>query len=469
MFFATKTLPAQVPDPVVAAEAPVPGAGHHYIENGAETVNPADGSVTFDLPLQPPAGRGLSAMFGIRYSGGEQFFLSNWLSQNGSLEWWPNGYFGSGPFQVGGWSYDLPVLTAATSIFWSAEIPNGCPNGVCTFSLNLCYGNDSYVFRGLDGVQYSLPLGSVWPDPNNTQNGFCPAPPNNVKGPGNKHGVLSTFQSSSLTTVADQLGTSYQFPVGSGQPAEPANPPGNPIMWGDLATNITDRNGNQLTLSGNSYQDSTGRTVVSWSGIGNTGDQITVSGLSGPITLKWTTTPVSFPETGHNVGGGSFNCSLAGGTNNSASVVSEIDLPNAQKYTFQYDGTYGRVSKITFPDGGYVRYVWGLYNSAMTTHASWNQNGNPVSCDFVFDIPAVSDRYVSYDGSTEVLHQQFSYALPTWSGGNNNTWSAKQTTVTSADLLTGQVTKTVYSYENTFRRSEQAAPGSLCDPGVPAA
>ena len=39
----------------------------------------------------------------------------------------------------------------------------------------------------------------------------------------------------------------------------------------------------------------------------------------------------------------------------------EIDLPNGQKYTFQYESTYGKVAKITFPDGGYVRYVWGLY------------------------------------------------------------------------------------------------------------
>lgn len=225
---------------------------------------------------------------------------------------------------------------------------------------------------------------------------------------------------------------------------EPIIPPGNPIMWGVLPTSITDRNGNQLIQSSSGYNDPTGRVAVSWSSVGSSsGDQINIAGLSGPITVKWTTTPVSFPETGYNIGTWPNTCSLGGGTTSSASVVSEIDLPNGQKYTFQYDGTYGRVSKIAFPDGGYVRYVWGLYRSAKTTHASWNQNGNPASCDFIFDTPAITDRYVSYDGSTEVLHQQFSYAVPTWSG---NWWSSKQTTVTSTDLLTGQVTKTVYSY-----------------------
>jgi YD repeat-containing protein len=441
---------AQVPDPTVAAEAPQPGVGHHYIGNGAETVNPADGSLSFDLRLQPPPGRGLSAMFGIRFNGGEQFYLSNRTTYNQNLVWTPNWEpAGQAPWQVGAWSYDLPILTATTSIFWSAEIPNnGCPNGVCTYALNLCYGNDSYVFRGLGGVQYSVPLGSVFPDPNNSQSGYCPAPPNNVKSPANNHGILSSFQGSSLTTVVDQSGTTYQFPVGSGQPMEPIYPPGNPIMWGDLATSITDRNGNQLTLSGNSYKDSTGRTAVSWTGIGNTGDQITISGLGGPITLKWTATPVSYPETGYNAGYTLVPCTLNGGSANSVSVVNEIDLPNSQKYTFQYDGTYGKISKITFPDGGYVRYVWGLYGSAMATHASWTvgQSGTAESCDFIFDVPAVTDRYVSFDGTTEVLHQQFAYALPTWSG---NTWSTKQTTVTSTDLLTNQVTKTVYTYGPT--------------------
>jgi len=230
-------------------------------------------------------------------------------------------------------------------------------------------------------------------------------------------------------------------------------------MGGALASTITDRNGNQLILTGNGnplilgtggYQDPTGRTAVSWTSIGNTGntgDQITVSGL-GPLTLKWTTTSVSFPETGYNLDYSPLPCTIAGSPTN-ITVLSEIDFPSSQKYTFLYDGTYGKVSKITFPDGGYVRYVWGLYHSAKGLHATWSQNGSPASCDFIFDLPAVTDRYVSYDGTTEVLHQQFSYALPTWlsqAGAAGPSWTTKQTTVTSTDLLTGQVTKTIYTY-----------------------
>src|ERR1039458_3522760 len=53
----------QVVDPVTMAQAPVPGVGHHYIGMGTETVNPADGSVNFDLPILTPAGRGLCFPF----------------------------------------------------------------------------------------------------------------------------------------------------------------------------------------------------------------------------------------------------------------------------------------------------------------------------------------------------------------------------------------------------------------------
>jgi hypothetical protein len=63
---------AQVPDPVMAAQAPVSGSGHNYIGLATETVNPADGSLTFDLPLPLPPGRGISLPFSIHYDSGLQ-------------------------------------------------------------------------------------------------------------------------------------------------------------------------------------------------------------------------------------------------------------------------------------------------------------------------------------------------------------------------------------------------------------
>ena len=70
LVLASSPVMAQVPDPVVAAQAPVPGSGHNYIGLANETVNPADGSLTFDLPLPLPPGRGISLPFSIHYDSG---------------------------------------------------------------------------------------------------------------------------------------------------------------------------------------------------------------------------------------------------------------------------------------------------------------------------------------------------------------------------------------------------------------
>jgi hypothetical protein len=387
---------AQVPDPTFSAEAPVSGVGHHYVGLGAETVNPADGTLTFDLPIEPPAGRQISMKFGIRFSVNEQEYLSNPGGFSGSLSWTPI----YDTTQVGGWTYELPSLATQTSAIASAYIPyNGCPNGVCAYSLDRCIGNDTYVFRGLGGVQNTLAIGNIYPDPSNLVT-YCSA---TQKSPGNRHGILAIMQGTSdgnPVQVVDQSGTTYQFPaIGGGAPA-------NPVMSAALASSITDRNGNQLTQNGNSYKDSTGRTAVSWGALG-TNDTINVSGL-GPVSVVWTSgLTAGATMTGHNASGSS-GCSLSSSGVPSPGIgISEIDLPNARKYLFQYDSAYGKVTKITFPDGGYVRYVWGLNPSAKETHASWIIPPNPqqFSCDFIFDAPAVTDRYVSYDGSTEVLHQ----------------------------------------------------------------
>ena len=125
-------------------------------------------------------------------------------------------------------------------------------------------------------------------------------------------------------------------------------------------------------------------------------------------------------------------------------------MPNGKKYSFTYDSTYGLVSKISFPDGGYARYVWGLNASSEVTYQTWvpvNQTSGYQSCDLVFDTAAITDRYVSYDGTTEVLHQHFTYST-TWTAPGNSYywWTSKTTTVTNSDLLTGQSTIIKYTY-----------------------
>jgi len=49
-----------------------------------------------------------------------------------------------------------------------------------------------------------------------------------------------------------------------------------------------------------------------------------------------------------------------GGQGSTLPVVSSITLPDSTQYAFTYDPTYGTISKIVFPTGGHVRFVWGI-------------------------------------------------------------------------------------------------------------
>ena len=68
---------AQIGDPTLAGQAVNPQSEHNYIGIGGENVNPADGSVSFNLPIQPPTGRGLTMPFSISYASPESFFVTN--------------------------------------------------------------------------------------------------------------------------------------------------------------------------------------------------------------------------------------------------------------------------------------------------------------------------------------------------------------------------------------------------------
>jgi len=309
-------------------------------------------------------------------------------------------------------------------------------------------------------------LGAGWPDPIYPASAsFCYTLGGTVTGTGG-HGwgagtaVDSSGFVQSLTAV-DPSGTTYQFPGGFGVRACQ-----NCLFgWGLLAQTITDRNGNQISLKNsqvnastvvygpNAYVDTMGRQLLSWTGIGNNGDTIGIAGL-GSIILHWGTATATFPESGYAAppaSGGTCTMTPGGTPPRQIPFLTEIDLPNGTKYTFTPDSTYGRIGRINFPGGGYVRYVWGLNPSSAVSLVT-TPPGAPSNdfCDIVVDTPAITDRYVSYDGTTEVLHQQFHYAPTQWTaavtGYYNYWWTSKSTTVTTTDMLTGLSTVVQYTY-----------------------
>jgi RHS repeat-associated protein len=438
---------AQVPDPAVSAEKPQPGGGHHYIGLGTETVNPATGLLTFNLPIQTPAGRSLSFPFGISYSSAEQYYLTHITSAMGWVQ------RDSSPYEVNGWSYQLPVFTSSARI---SRTWNKVVGGQPVYAQ--CDATIGHTFSGLGGTQYTLLVGYTFAEPKTAasstdcESSFVTT--SNLHGigavitPGNGS-CLGGACSASLY-VYDPSGTKYVF--GYAYPPSVEGDAPNPVAAA-LASSITDRNGNQIVLAGQGYKDTAGRSVVSWSGIGNNGDTVSISGLSNPITIHWTNISGTHTETATEVDGNSTpGCSLSSGETFSSTGISEIDLlPNGQKYTFSYDPTFGRVSKIVFPSGGYVRYVWGLNSQSAETYLYYAmQNGafgefSTYACYVRYDEAVVKDRYVSFDGSTEVLHQHFDYGT-TWQSDFTKGFVTKQTTVTTTDNVTNQTTITTYNY-----------------------
>ena len=129
-------------------------------------------------------------------------------------------------------------------------------------------------------------------------------------------------------------------------------------------------------------------------------------------------------------------------------------LPNLQSYNFTYDPTTGLLTKITYPSGGYVSYVWGLnQESAGFSAIIPPTTNNPAEfCPTLVDQPAVVQRNVSFDGMTIALTQTFSYN----SGDIGATGDFAcalgpyTTTVTTTDNVTGLKYATVYRYNGTW-------------------
>jgi len=479
LMITTLRISAQVPDPTIAAMAPVQGAGHDYIGIGSETVNPADGTFTFNLPLNLPPGRQVNMPFGLRYASYEQYKIGG-NGIGGNVNWWP---VPNAPFQFYGWSYLLP--TYAAQAYTEDSEPN--PNANPPYSSYLyCDGTENYVLRIGDYQDTFSQLRYLWPDSSNAISNFCavsisPGIGNGDVAFGAAAGALPSAGTHPAMQAVDLSGTTYNFPSYFLDYSGSSN---YPTSWGLLATTITDKNGNQLVYTGSQYsewgngpggtqlptpaggyKDTLGRQAVSWSGLGsNSGDKVSISGLTGNIVVTWKPVNITFPESGYMISGsaGDSTCTLIGTAPQQIQGVSEIDLPNGQNYTFGYDPIYGTVNKITFPDGGYVRYVWGTYPSSSTTQVQWvvQYSGASEYCYFVYDTPAITDRYVSFDGSSENLHQHFAFTPMVWNvnSGGIPYWNTKQTTVQTTDALTGLVSYAVYNYVPEYSSALSGSP-----------
>ena len=443
---------AQLPAITNSTSTPVAGVGHDYIHAPLETVNPANGSVSIRIPIQLPPARQLNVPFNFAYDSNGAFYVG--MAPN-------LGYHATRnvPFYNGGWSYTLPMVTfQGTDWTESWVVGQGSNSGSCS-------GYQNYVYADAHGDHHGLSMTTAPNVPFGGSNGVtCGGDPSGTSTGGEGSLTATTpvplYGSATIppVTITEADGTQYNF--------------NNLLNYAGIVlmpSTIIDRNGNSVTLSASAttnstaasatYVDTAGRQALSLSSFGANPDTIAVSGLSQGYKVYWTQVTPNFTITVNNLQGTTAPVAACPTqmTTTSTPVVSQIVLPNGQKFTFDYSqNPYGMLDEITYPSGGHVRYVWGLNPLAET--GSWYAQGYgyntvgsfPTGSIFTcsYDVPAITDRYVSFDGTTEPLHQHYVYSTTPMSGGfpQDMQWTAKQTTVTTTDTLAGTSFQTVYNY-----------------------
>jgi RHS repeat-associated protein len=414
---------AQITNVTNDQASPTPGVGHNYIGALNENVNPANGSLSIRLDVPMPGGRGIALPFHFSYnsSGVFQFqFISSKLTTKGGAD--------QGFMEHAGWSYSVPTFNSGV-----VSIP-GHPSGSCPV-------NTEFVFTDEDGSRHSLPL-AIANQSQCSQFGVYPSvyysANDGVYAAWTQNGAQDAY--TVPFSVQDKSGTVYHF-------AQLGNATGTGnLSWQCLEACsipdfIEDRNGNKITFSAGAYgiplteTDTADRSALSISAFGSAADLIATSALTNPYTVDWgTNATYSFTFTANPV---FFNDSYCGTLTlaqpaGSFTTVTSIKMPNNEQYTFYYDSTYGLLKEIVYPTGGYVKYTWGISDLADTTY--WADSaGNPGACAAQYSSPAILHRYVSFDGSTTALQQDFAYTT-NWNPSNPRLWLTKQTIVTTTDF-----------------------------------
>jgi len=491
LFLSGSICGAQIVAPSDTVASPIPGVGHDYIKMLSETVNPENGAVNLNIAIPTPPGRQLNFPFSIQYNSNQTLFLAPAYILPYGVAW----FSGIAEFDSGAWSYSVPNLSRRpylSTVYWAGQLPGGqTPDG----SLK-CGVMDSYTFTAADGSQYALPLAHIY---DNVDTGYA-----STQGGGLDYACANAGRlvAGGLTERDTSSGGIYQAVLAGlpqvqqccgSDPPEPddgyptvAGPDGTVYMFagldptcteiseycfGNPPNQIEDRNGNIVNLQVGAtgtgpngappdiyslnVTDTVGRPLLNASNFAQNGSTISVSGDPAPYALSWE----NFTYSGYSLNTQnesiltqycSTQTSISTGSQ-TENVISSIALPNGKSYTFSYDATYGLISKIIYPSGGYVRYVYGVNPLSSNVNFNANTGGDtgltvtPGACDFRTDAIAVTDRYVSFNGTTEVQHQHFAYGTTSWGTGNSDTlWTAKTTTVTTTDEVLNN------SYVNTY-------------------
>jgi hypothetical protein len=282
---------AQLPPLNNTTSTPIPGAGHDYLNGPTETVNPANGSLSIRVPVIIPPSRGITLPFSFAYDSNGVNYLGYSPGQGYGVRYWLTPSLSTNPWTEGGWSDTLPTVSKSL-ISWTVTLP---PPGEADPSVSPlirqvpCAALIDYLFQDASGNRHNLGL-TNYSDP--TKTGPCTTYSTYWPKGFNAQIVLqggegpisatltSGWDSGEPPSIVDGDGLSYVFPESAGSGS-----------W--IASKVSDRNGNYLTINSTSstfnYVDTAGRTVLNDSGFAVSPETLTVSGLGAPYTLTWTT------------------------------------------------------------------------------------------------------------------------------------------------------------------------------------
>lgn len=304
---------------------------------GPDTVNLGNLNVHFAIPVLHKAGRGMPFNYDFGYDS------SVWypVAASGTLSWQPVlnwGWRAQTEMLAGYVTYSEVVVTCLLSghpisntilTYWAYHDPRGVVHPFVDLELNTSRistcGPSSGTATAIDGSGYTL---------------------------------SASYTSGTVSATV--------FPKSGGS----LNPP---VLEGNGAANITDSNGNEITVnSSGQFFDTLSSTtpVLTVSGTGSASSPATFSytapsGATATYTVNYTQYTVA---TNFGVSGTSEYPSTAN------SLVSSISLPDGTSYSFTYEatpgsctplsGTFstncitGRLASVTLPTGGAITYTY---------------------------------------------------------------------------------------------------------------
>ena len=399
----------QITDVTNSTSVPIPGVGHNYLGALSETVDPANGSVSLRIPIPIPPARGVTLPLSIAYDTQGVYIPDVSTNQAGFST-------DSGA----GWGPIFPRLTTQKNTY--TILVHGT-----RFD---CYDYTNFMLIDSQGGRHALGLKTQF------HGNYSGCDPRETLSGGDIAYRAATQHNGNVTqtTVADSDGTVYSW---TGTVTA-------------LATSVEDRNGNKLQItsapnSPASVVDAVGRTAVTLSGSESTGKTLAVSGLGAPYQLEYGPASSNFGVDWPLLTSPSTGCQSTPNMSANMTALTSLAMPNGQSYSFSYDPVYGLISSLTYPSGGKITYVW-TTNPLAAAGNFWNSYYQKSGCVWQFSKPALLHRYVSVDGQTNVLEQDFAYSTVWGTGNSTGYWINKTTTVTTRDLVRGTSFTTTYLY-----------------------